>query len=1220
MPGGDLVVDGIPIEPATPLADCGLNRGSTVTVGTAPAPAVPDLIVVAGPLVPSRARAGGTVLIGRGAACDLRLDHPSVAPAHALVETTGGGARLCPLVTDTSTRVDGDPVNRTTPLAPGAVIGIGAVDLQLVPPPTPPRSGHPPLFSTTEGDDQNRRAGSWGGAPTRPVHRSPRSRAASGPDPGPAPDPPTHDPAPRPPGALTLVAPVAIGGILAVTVHPGAGLATAAMPLLAVGAHLDARRRWRRDRRRADAAHDVEVVAHLRTSATHQREAAAGQRRWYPSPVDALVCAHRGQDLWPVRAPDPTADRIGVGWADDHTMAPVTVPLAEGDHLGIAGPTPWADAVARGVVLQALSRCGPIERSVDGGPDETWGFLRWVPHREGDGAPLTIGVGATGADTGLGIEIADQVSALSDRCRAVLTWSPEGARLTEAAIAVRPFVADPTLAEDWARAMARWTDPGTKNTALPDHVRLPRVLAGDREDPDPSGRRSLRAPLGVGAEGVVVVDLVADGPHALVAGTTGAGKSELLRTWVAALAARHPPTAVAFVLVDYKGGSAFDACAQLPHVTGVVTDLDAGLGERLLTGLRAEVRDRESQLRAAGVGDLRDLGDGPARLLVVVDEFATLAAELPDFLGALVDVARRGRSLGIHLVLATQRPAGAVNDDIRANTALRLCLRTLDPADSQDVIGGPDAAALPARTPGRAWVRTGAGLRLLQVADSGAREERLPPVVARRVGAPWPSASDPAPTDLDRLVHDAVADWGDRPNPAPVWHPPLPEHLTVPVGQEGGAVVLGRQDRPAERTQPPLGWEPDDGHLVVLGGRGRGRTSTLRTAILALAAGRPPDALHAYVVARPGTFDDLADLPHVGAIVAVQDRPTVHRLVRRLEARLGGVDSPAAGPLTVVVLDGYEALAADVDDLDGLRLLGAVDRLARDGTRHGIVLALSSSRPSLQPPSLATSTSLLVVLGLDDPADYGLLGLRAPPTGSPPGRGRTVEGHELQIGRLDRSPAQVASRHGPITAGRGPAPAAPLPHRVGIGTLTARPGRATVGLRDRDLGVATVELRGDGPFVVTGPPRSGRTTALTLLRAQAPDRPLTHHGPGDDPTRLRQAIRAWLAQPAPHVFVVDDAEWIEDPDGELRSLVTRRHPDALVMVAVRADAWRTGYGSWLAGLRPASCGLALRPDPVHDADSWACPLPAIGPAPPPGRGVLVSDGTAEVVQVALADG
>ncbi len=106
----------------------------------------------------------------------------------------------------------------------------------------------------------------------------------------------------------------------------------------------------------------------------------------------------------------------------------------------------------------------------------------------------------------------------------------------------------------------------------------------------------------------------------------------------------------------------------------------------------------------------------------------------------------------------------------------------------------------------------------------------------------------------------------------------------------------------------------------------------------------------------------------------------------------------------------------------------------------------------------------------------------------------------------------------------------------------------------------------------------------------------------------------------PHLFVVDDAEQIDDPHGDLRDLVSRRHPDALVLVGVRADAWRAGYGSWLAALRPARNGLALRPDPVRDADAWVCPLPPVGPTPPPGRGVLVTDGTAEIVQVARAGG
>ncbi len=164
-------------------------------------------------------------------------------------------------------------------------------------------------------------------------------------------------------------------------------------------------------------------------------------------------------------------------------------------------------------------------------------------------------------------------------------------------------------------------------------------------------------------------------------------------------------------------------------MTGVVTDLDPGLGERLLVGLRAEVREREAALRAAGATDLRDVPAGPPRLVVVVDEFATLAAELPDFLGALVDVARRGRSLGVHLVLATQRPAGAVSDDIRANTALRLCLRTLDTADSQDVLGTADAADLPA--PGTGLAPAGRRARGAPGGDRVATDAGEPPAARR---------------------------------------------------------------------------------------------------------------------------------------------------------------------------------------------------------------------------------------------------------------------------------------------------------------------------------------------------------------------------------------------------------------------------------------------------------------------------------------------------------
>ncbi|MET0489568.1 MAG: hypothetical protein ABW143_04975, partial [Acidimicrobiales bacterium] len=175
-----------------------------------------------------------------------------------------------------------------------------------------------------------------------------------------------------------------------------------------------------------------------------------------------------------------------------------------------------------------------------------------------------------------------------------------------------------------------------------------------------------------------------------------------------------------------------------------------------------------------------------------------------------------------------------------------------------------------------------------------------------------------------------------------------------------------------------------------------------------------------------------------------------------------------------------------------------------------------------------------------------------------------------------------------------------------------------LGRRDRDLRPARTQLRPGTVFVISGPPQLGRSTAMARFLT-APDRPLTVYRAGGDAERFRAEVRAWLDGPRPRLFAVDDAETLTDPDGVLRDLVTRRHPDARIVVGVRADAWRSAYGSWLSELRPAGHGLALAPDPVHDAESWTLALPPLGPSPPPGRGVLVDDGQAAVIQVALAD-
>ncbi|WP_268892910.1 FtsK/SpoIIIE domain-containing protein, partial [Puerhibacterium puerhi] len=276
---------------------------------------------------------------------------------------------------------------------------------------------------------------------------------------------------------------------------------------------------------------------------------------------------------------------------------------------------------------------------------------------------------------------------------------------------------------------------------------------------------SWAVPLGVDAAGRTVrFDLVADGPHLLVAGTTGSGKSELLQSLVLGLALGRSPRDLALVLVDFKGGASFGACGGLPHVVGQVTDLDAGLAVRALAGLRAELRRRERVLARHAAADVADLPAGTLpRLVVVLDEFRALADDAPELLPGLLRVAAQGRSLGVHLVLATQRPAGAVSADVRANVSARLALRVVDAADSLDVLDVPTAARIPVSAPGRAVLRVGAGAPVvLQCARASAAAGDRPRV--RRAPA-WGSAGTagaPRPASDPRGRHRAGTDPGAR--------------------------------------------------------------------------------------------------------------------------------------------------------------------------------------------------------------------------------------------------------------------------------------------------------------------------------------------------------------------------------------------------------------------------------------------------------------------------
>lgn len=237
-----------------------------------------------------------------------------------------------------------------------------------------------------------------------------------------------------------------------------------------------------------------------------------------------------------------------------------------------------------------------------------------------------------------------------------------------------------------------------------------------------AGVEALSTPLGVQAGGPLIFDLKTHGPHGLIAGTTGAGKSELLKTFVLGLAMTQSPRDLTFVLVDYKGGGGLGVLAALPHCVGLITNLQGRLAERALQAFDAELKRRQQRFAELRVENIDDYNrkcpsdQYMARLMIIIDEFAQLVANLSNFMDRLISIAQTGRSLGVHLLLATQRPAGVVSPAIAANTNYRICLRVQSIDESRDVIGRPDAALIPSSRPGRAYFQIGQDLSMFQTA------------------------------------------------------------------------------------------------------------------------------------------------------------------------------------------------------------------------------------------------------------------------------------------------------------------------------------------------------------------------------------------------------------------------------------------------------------------------------------------------------------------------
>ena len=902
---------------------------------------------------------------------------------------------------------------------------------------------------------------------------------------------------------------------------------------------------------------------------------------------------------------------------------PVAVSLTPGEVVGIVGPRAVARSVARALLVQAAVLHGPADLAVAvlaPGRLGAWGWARWLPHTADsggghgalvateasampgvaelvaadasgrarllviDGAVPLTGRAAAGRallplDGAAGIVMASDLHRLPSSCTTVVEveHSAGGLRLTDprSSAVLGPLIAwgmTVETASEAAAGLARLDDPehDTANAGIPDKVALVDLVGGDtsaeairRRWDSARGASGIAAPIGADGGGPVEIDLVADGPHVLVGGTTGSGKSELLRTLVTGLALSADPEQVAFVLVDYKGGAAFDRCADMPHVAGMVTDLDDRLAERALVCLEAELRYREERLRAAGVDDLSAFrgrgsgGDPLPRLVIVVDEFATLAAELPEFLDSLVGVAQRGRSLGVHMVLATQRPAGVVTDDIRANTSCRIALRVTDRHDSNDVIGAPDAAAIPRRRPGRALARFGPGelvafqTALVTGVTPPAGEGLRVAVVDARTGRPSRprgasgggrsdggrsgGAGDDADggrSDLDRIAEAlrvAHRSRGGRPPRSP-WPAPLPEEVsaeTLAALAGPGRRAAWLVDDPARQRRFADGWQPGDGHLVVIGGPASGTSTTLASVVVDLCRTRSAGELHIYAIdLDSGLLPALEGLPQVGSVVRRADSERRTRLLRLLDDEIasrrasrspgaaagadagveGGRPGGRARPDIVLIVDNLAGLARAHDPV---RDPGPHERFARiwsNGPAVGVRAAVSIGRAADLSPDLAASAGVVLLHATTDAGDGLRFGLRAGTASLGPGRAvRADDGREVLVARppggdFAAAAAEIAAscqaRCDAAAAGQSPAPPGPM----AIGVLPAKvtaaelPVGAVDGDRCLDLRFAMCDLSleptgfalHDGEHaLVLGPPRTGRTAALAAIGAAA---------------------------------------------------------------------------------------------------------------------------------------
>ncbi|MFP3459404.1 FtsK/SpoIIIE domain-containing protein [Arthrobacter globiformis] len=790
----------------------------------------------------------------------------------------------------------------------------------------------------------------------------------------------------------------------------------------------------------------------------------------------------------------------------------------------------------------------------------------------------------------------------------------------------------------------------------------------------------LTVPLGRTARGVRVLDLEADGPHVLVAGTTGSGKSELLRTITAGLALSYPPDRVNVIFFDFKGGSGLSPLVSIPHCVGMLTDLASSQLGRTIVSLRAEVRRREQLLAAAHAPDLAAYRLSPSggpplpQLVLVIDEFRMLVEEAPQTLTELMRIAAIGRSLGIHLIMATQRPQGALTADIRANVTTSIALRVQSAHESADVIGTSAAAAIPVNRPGRAYLaKGGEPAEEFQSASLGSADDevsascRVRVLEARAALAMQPSlrgCSPPPETPSDaavpvvELTASLWAGIGGSPVHRPV-APPLPDVLAGPAdvaaltaerpvaGTAGDwAVGLGLLDLPEEQRLAALTWRPGaEGHLAVIGAGSRDAAHAMSAATQQLLS--HPTECHFYVLDADGSLTGLAGAHRTGSFVSLHDVRRGVRLLERLAVEMSQRLSrlPAAsGPPLVLVISGWGSWLSALRAGPLTRAEDHLQDIVRDGRPAGITVVISGDRELVTSRFFpAIPNRLYCPRGAS--AESRLVWPSMPEVPSVPGR--AVASGALSAGRQAACQLYAPGR-GFAGSGKGtvlsdamqgpvrvkPFRMDPLPVRLAVADVLSRlhgtegatqPGRPAarrlvVGMGGDEPAPADVRLPQGAVLAVLGSAGSGKSSFLASLPALNPSvpgwlRPGPAPSPGDFWTNIhRDAVEGRLPRDA--ILLVDDADMLPAASQQhLMDLNSRGW--AVVFSAAFSQSLMQRLPLALAA-RASGRGILIAPRSPLDGDIFGLRIEPDS-HPPPGRALLLADGAAMPVQLAAAD-